>query len=338
MARANSYEYDDRRARGYRPNPNPVVRPNEFVQPSQSSGQGSGDSNLFDDPYTRMYEQLARNQIGRLSQPFSDPALDEVVGLIRSRVGSMLSAAPVSFNAGNPYMGEYAAAVRQRMGELNQEPFSAPEEARMRTKALESVEGNRSANLQRIRENISRRGIADTSGIMLDMERSANDEAARNRTTAETDLAQYITSERNRRRDQAVTLGGSLAQLGEAEAGRNLSAQIASHNANQSREGQIFQAAGMLAELAAQRRGEVRARESDVLQIANSLASLTPQRLALAMSVLNGTSPDLSSIFGNTLSLSNSQTAGRQNSQNATNNMLMGLAQIMGYMAGGQRG
>ena len=289
---------------------------------------------IFSDPYTNLYERLATSQLGKLSQPFSDPNLDAVTKLIASRVSGLTSAAPVSFSASNPYAGEYADVVRQRIAELNQAPFSSTEEARMKTGVMNSIEATRTADRQRALEDIARRGIADSSGVLQERYRAADASAATNRTPAETDLAKYITDQTQQRKNQAVQFGGTLAQLGEGEAGRSLQGQIAAQSANQSRESQIMGAAGMLADIAAQRRGEQRARESDVLLIAQSLAQLTPQRLALAMSVLGGTSPDLNSIFGNTLNLSNTQTNANQTQSAQSSNMLLGLAQLMGWAAG----
>ena len=51
------------------------------------------------------------------------------------------------------------------------------------------------------------------------------------------------------------------------------------------------------------------------------------------LSVLNGTSPDPSSIFGNTLNLSNAQNAANQNNNAGNAAMMQGLGQIFAYLA-----
>jgi hypothetical protein len=320
--------YDDGR-------PHSRVRTNELTGlPASTAPDLSGS--VFSDPYSALFEDVARSRMRTLAQPFSDPALDDVVNLIRGQVGKLTSSGPANFGAGNPYLGEYAGVVRNRIAELNQEPFSPQEESRLKTGALESIERDRNSSLQRAKENVARRGMAESSGILLDMEGDINRGADATRATSEREFANYVTGERNRRRDQAVGFGQTLATLGEAEAGRSLQAQIAAHSANQGRDAQIMSAANMLAEIAAQRRGETRANQNDILQIAMQLSQLTPQRLALAMNVLNGTGGnDVSGLFNNTLNLSNTQTANRTNADSATAAFLEGLAKTLSYY--GQR-
>ena len=299
---------------------------------SNDGGNGGGNGGLYDDPYTALFESAAKRRITDLSKPFSDPALDDVMSLIRNQVGSLSSAAPVSFNASNPLLTDFITQGRQRISELNQEPFSETEEARYRTRATENVEKQRASAKRRALEDISRRGIADTSGILLDMEQDIDRSADANKTTAETDLAMFLTGERNRRRDTATTIAGQLAGAGQAEAAMTQQGQIAAAGLNQSRQGQIMQAAGMLADLAAQRRGEARANQNDILQIAQTLSQLGPQRLALMMSVLNN-SPSPDSVFQNTLNLSNTQAAQRNQNQQGRAALNQGLAAVLSYFS-----
>lgn len=318
------------------------------VPPPNTSGT------QYDDPYTSMFEQRALARMNSLSQQGTDPAFDQVMSLIRSRVGNLTNAAPVSFapvsfSVNNPYMGEFANSARSRMAELNQEPFSDQEEARMRSRALEGVEINRSGSRQRALEDAARRGLGESSGVIQERFAQVDRGADSDRTKAESDLAMFTTTERNRRKDAAVQLAQGLAAMGSQEAAMGLQAQtsaaslnqqgqIAGAQINQGREGQILQMAGMIADLAAQKRGEARANQNDILAIAQNLANLGPQRMAQLMSVFNGIGGDPSGVFNNTLNMSNTQA--NQNNQNsaANQNMMNGLGQILAYYASQPQG
>ncbi len=299
--------------------------------------QGSASNgNQYSDPYTSLFETVSRNAMSRLSQPFQDNTLDEVMGLIRSRIGSVGSLQGPSFS-GNAYMGDYANQARQRISELNQEPYSAAEESRLKTGALESIEKNRSSSKQRALENISRRGIADTSGILLDMEGSIDRGADADRATSEREFANFVTSERNRRRDAATQISGGLAQMGLQEAAMSNQNAVAGANFGLAREGQLMGLASQLADLAAQRRGEMRANQNDILAISQSLMNLGPQRLALMQATLNG-QPSPESLFNNTLNLSNTQYGQNQASNQGNAAMMGGLGQILAYLAANSGG
>lgn len=313
-------------------------KPNELAPAPPLPPMTFGGGNEWD-PETQNFVNLAKQQMSSLSKPFSDPNLDAVVNMIRGQMGGLQSSGPVSFSAGNGLLGDFITQGRQRIAELNQEPFSAAEEARYRTKAMEGVEANRTASKQRALENISRRGIADTSGILLDMEGDIDRAADANRTTADTDLAMFLTNERNRRRDAATAIAGQLAGAGAQDAALNLQGQTAAASINQGRTGQIMQMAGMLADIAAQQRGEAKGRQNDVLAIAQTLSQLAPQRLAQAMGVLNGTGGnDASGLFNNTLNLSNSNNARDQQQSAGNQNFMLGLGQILSFMANQQGG
>jgi hypothetical protein len=296
----------------------------------------AANGNQYSDPYTSLFETVSKNAMTRLAQPFQDDTFDEVLNLIRGRVGSVSSMAAPSF-VGNAYMGDYANEARKRIGELNQEPFSAAEESRLKTGALEAIEKNRSSSKQRALENISRRGIADTSGILLEMEGDIDRGADSDRATSEREFANYVTSERNRRKDSATQIAAGLAALGSQEAAMANSNAVAGANFGLAKEGQLMGLASQLADLAAQRRGEMRANQNDILTIAQSLMNLGPQRLALMQSVLNG-QPSPGELFSNTLNLSNTQA-----NQNAVSNqgnaaLMGGLGQILAYLAANSGG
>lgn len=297
-----------------RRSPPPPQAPNELTRGNQPPPPNPFGT-LYNDPYTAQFEQVAGRTMADLSQPFSDPTLDDAMVMIRSR----------ATGGSNPYVSEFANQARARIAELNQEPFSASEEMRMRTR-VEDDAGRRNALAKRdALLDASRRGIADSSGVIQERHAQIDRGTSADLTRADSDLSMFITNERQRRRSEATGLGQNLASLGLQE-----SAQA---------DGRILQAATMLASIAAQKRGETRARQNDVLQIAQYLSNLGPQRLALAMNVLNGTGGnDLGGLFTNTLNLSNSQAQQQQYASQGNAAYMQGLGQILAILANQNRG
>ena len=273
---ARQYPFDDefRTARGprMRGGMNELAPGSQPPTANQQQGQGQQGNPFYDDPFTNLLTTASMRRMGQLSQPYSDPALDEVVGLIRGRVNA-LQAQPTG--------------------------FSPLERDQLTTRAWDGLERRRTDAKQRNLEEISRRGIGESSGVLQEMNSRTDRGFDSDRTRAEADTNIWMSQEENNRRNQQT--------------------------------GQLMQMAGMLADFAATRRGEQRANENDILQIATALSNLGPQRLALAMNVLNGSGGnDVSGLFNNTLNLSNSQTNANQNASAARQNFLMGLGQILG--------
>lgn len=295
--------------------------PYQFGTPFVPPAAASSDT-VFSDPYTAQLERLAQGQIDSLSQPWNDPGFEDVVRLIQSQVGRLQAGSP------NALLGDFISQGRQRIAELNQEPFSAPEEDRLRTRAVQGVEAERSAARERALQDVSRRGMADSSGVLQELYSRADRSAEQGRTRAETDLAMYITGERQRRKSEATGISQALASAGAQEASRN-----------DARQGQILAAAGMLADLNAQRRGEMKANRQEVLAIAASLAQLPIQRLQAMLGVLHGTGgTDIGNPFAGAMSMYNA--AGNQNAYNQQGNsaLMAGLGQLLGYYLGNRGG
>lgn len=305
--------------------------PTNELFPAPTTAAPSFDG-VFSDPYTALFENAAKSRMAALSQPFSDPALDDVVNLIRGQIGKLSSSSGPSFGGGNSMFGDFINQGRQRIAELNQAPFSATEEAAMKTRARDDLAVQRDQARKRITEDAGRRNILPSSGVVgaevSNLERGFTTADAK----AQNDLVLWMADQAQQRKNQATTIAGQLAQMGAAEEGMADSRAIASANFEQSRNMQIMQAASTLAELAAQKRGETRANQNDVLQIAMQLSQLAPQRLALAMNVLNGTGGnDVGGLFNNTLNLSNTQANNRNTQDSVTSAFLEGLAKTLSY-------
>lgn len=383
----------------------------------------------------------------------------------------------VNFTTDNPWLQQFAEHSQKRIAELQQEPFSAQEEDRYRTRALERIEADRAASRQRALEDAARRGVGESSGVIQERFRDVDRSADTNRAVAERDLAIFQAEERQRRRDLATQVSQLLAAMGQGEAARELQAQMAAEQINsqmrqsaaslnqqgalsaadlnqrgrlsvadlnqrgrlsvdqanqgaqltaadlnqrgrlaaesanqgaflsaadlnqrgrlaaesanqgaflsaadlnqrgrlsaesanqqaalnaaqlnqagaiaganlqqsnafglanlqQQNQGRVLQAAGMLADLAAQRRGEIRANQNDVLSIAQSLSNLAPQRIQHMLSVLGGLGgADPGAIANTALNLSNQANQRDQQAQAGNQAFLAGLGQIMAYLA-----
>lgn len=247
-------------------------------QQRQEEDQSNKDPFGYDDPFTRLLTTAATGRIAKLSQPFSDPGLDEVLGLIRGQMGQV-QARPTG--------------------------FSPDEESRLTTRAWDGLEQRRQAQKQNNLQEISRRGIAPSSGVLQELNSRTDRAFDADRTRSEADTNIWMSQEENTRRT--------------------------------AQQNQLMQLAGMLSQVMDTRRGEERSNENDILQIASMLSNLGPQRLALAMNVLNGTGGgDMSGLFNNTLNLSNSQQAANQNASANRQNFLLGLGQLIGAMGGGR--
>jgi hypothetical protein len=157
------------------------LRPNE---PRGGGGAGGGGTQLpgfqFDDAYTNLLEQIAQRQLGEVR---SSPALDSLMQFLT-----------------------------QQFQDLSTTPGYNPGElAMLRTQALEPIEANRQASMQRARERAAARGFAPSSGLMeldlRDIERAA-DQA---RTVAGRDLAIAGLDRRDRDLSRALDLGQLMA-------------------------------------------------------------------------------------------------------------------------------
>jgi hypothetical protein len=160
---------------------------NRTAQASQTARNSFGlPGTQFDDPYTKLLEQIALAQLGQAMQPLDTSGYDRLEQLLGQRVTEL---------SGSP-------------------GFSPAEVALQRTQALEPIEQYRRASKQRAIERAAQRGFASpNSGLAeLDM-RDIDMSADRTRVAADRDLA--ITGMNQRRGDlnQALQLAVQLAQV-----------------------------------------------------------------------------------------------------------------------------
>jgi hypothetical protein len=132
----------------------------------------------FDDPYTKLYEQTARNQLDRLN---GSSELDRLMGLISKQIEGL----------SNP-------------------GYSPEQQAVLNTQAFEPIEDMRAQGQRNVMQRASARGVLPSSGIVEDEAQEADRYYDRLRTVANRDLA--INGINKQREDQQRAI--QLAQLG----------------------------------------------------------------------------------------------------------------------------
>jgi hypothetical protein len=289
---------------------------------------------MFNDPASNFLTQIIKGQLGSLSSaPATDPTSAGLMSFLTGQLGKLSSAGPVSFSAGNGLLGDFITEGRKRIDELNQAPFSAQEEQALKTRTRNDLATQRDQAKQRILEDASRRGVMDSSGIvgseMTDLEGQTTAQDAKNQN----DLMLYIADKASQNKNLAAQIAQQLASAGSQDAAMQLQAATASEAANSNRQGQIMGIANALANMAAQQRGEARARQGDVVQLASMLAELPIQRLQLASNVLNGQGGSIPNLFGDVSQLNNAQTYAQNNANAATGSWLNALSTLASYFA-----
>lgn len=321
------------------------------VAPTAHASTDLDPFNQFDDPSTHFLEQIIKQQMGELAQPSSDPTQAGLMDFFKNQIASLSNAAPISFdvggdfNADNPLFDQFVAQGQKRIGELEQRPFTDAEEAAMRTRTRNDQVIARDAAKRRVVEDAARRGLGESSGVIQEGLQGQEQAFVAADAKAANDLMMYIADQIQQRKDKAAGISASLATAGEQQAARQqagkiaggqmkMQGQIAAASANQNRQGQIMGMASMLADMAAQQRGETRARRGDVLSLATLLQQLPVQRLQLMMQVLNGSGGNnVDNLFGNVVSLNNAQQNARNQGNDDADNFLEAMAAYGKYYA-----
>lgn len=342
----------DRPVRARRANTPPGTTFGATFTPAASAPAGSADPfSQFDDPATHQLESVIQQQLARLNRPISDPTTNSMMAFLKNKLGSLSSAAPIAFDFGgdfsaaNPLFDDFVNQGRQRITELNQRPFTDAEEAALKTRSRNDNLVQRDEAKKRVLLDASRRGLGETSGVLQEGMQGAERAFIGADAKAQNDLMLWIADQMQQRKDKATGIAQNLASMGEARAGREqagkiaggqmrMQGQIAANSANQSRDAMVLGIAGSLADMAAQQRGEQRARDGDVLSLSTLLAQLPVQRLQLMMSVLNGTGGNnVSDIFGNVVTLNNAQQQAQARGDASSAAYLDAISRIASYYA-----
>jgi hypothetical protein len=299
--------------------------------PSTSSASAQPDTspfgNFFDDPTSQPINTAWNQRMTQLNQAAPN------YGDITSTLGSYLQPDP-RFNAGlaalaqsaggsaaqakvldNPYTAQFATATTNRMKELNQDPFSSSDEAALKARFFDSLALSRDDAYKQNAQQMASRGLAPSSGVAqaLGAETSAGYQKAR--AGQQQALLQYVTDERNRRRDAAVGMSGNLQQAGLADTSEKQGALTSNASlanqwqatrasilgnvlqAIQGQQGLGLNAATTMASLRRQQYLDDNQRGADLLQTSALPNALTQARMQALQQTLAG-GPTSQSLFG----------------------------------------
>ncbi len=156
---------------------------NGYTTYNAPGNPSAGMSNQFNDPYTSLLENYAKQQLNTLTGP-------------------------------NQQTSQLMDFLNKRFGELSNSPGYSPQElAVLNTQALEPIEALRKASQQRELERTARAGYLPTSGITMDQQRLIDTSSDQARTAANRDLAINAINKRGADLGQAVQLGQMGMQI-----------------------------------------------------------------------------------------------------------------------------
>lgn len=322
--------------------------------PGASGGWGSpspmmspGGGGYFNDPTTQPLMAAWAQRMAQLQRPAPnygdingvlsgflrpDPRFDDAIASM-NRIGS--SSAP-----SNAYTGQYATAVQGRMKELNAQPFSTSDEAALKARFFDSLALNRDKAYDEVAQQASSRGFAPTSGVAAGLNAQVGADYQKARAGQQQALLQYVTDERNRRRDEAVSMSGGLQQAGAGDA--QLQAQWLSQRANiignvasalMAQRNSSMSAAESMASLRRQQYMDDMSRGDAMLSTSALPSQLAQQRMQQLQSVLSGGS-DPSQIFSQYLAMQQLQNQQQQQSNASKAGLWSSIAQIAGPALG----
>jgi hypothetical protein len=121
----------------------------------------------------------------------------------------------------DPMENLLALAGMQRVGDLTSAtPYTAGEDAALTAKYMNPLTRARDAALLRNKEQISARGMGDTSGLLHVLDRQTQNDYQHGVAGASNDLAVRAVDEKQRRQDEALTILNSLMQLSRSRTDR----------------------------------------------------------------------------------------------------------------------
>lgn len=302
---------------------------------------GPGDQ--FDDPYTQYYEQMLKDRIGQLQQPYDDPMRQQWLALMAQQQ-QMLAAQQQYQLQENERLkqrrslatgatDEFVSFMRDRADRLMQPAYTGAEQEIIRTQYLDPLARDRDATKKRALENVGSRGFDPTSGIAQELFQNVEATHDRLRAEAQGDIAYRQINEQRSREAEAQQLMGMIPMALEAAAQGDLEFLTLLNDAvNQLGMGQIGlqgQAAGAEAAM----RGEDDARANEALGWASQLYELPYTAAQQGMAAL-GQAPNPASLTSQAIQLAQL----RQNQSYQNQNMWLGLGNWAGNFFGSMFG
>ena len=273
-------------------------------QPPAPGSYGTTPDTYFNDPLTQPIMAAWGSRMNQLQQ--QGPGYGDIEGILRGylkpdpRFNNALDdlySASKGPGASNAYTGQYAAATKKRMTQLNADPFSTADEAALKARFFDSMAGDRDAAYAANAAQMASRGLAPTSGVAqaLGAETSAGYEKAKALQTQQ--MLQYVTDEANRRKDLGVQMSGALAQQGGQDAALAQQWQVARSgmlgnimSALAQQQGIGMNAATTMASLRRQQYLDDQTRGDQLLQTSALPSALANQRMQQLQQTLAGQS------------------------------------------------
>jgi hypothetical protein len=266
--------------------------------------------NQYNDPYSRMLEQLITSRIGQLTQPLFDPNRAMYEDAMKQRAAAL--------GAAEPKYTQLLDYLQKRFEDLQGPGYTGAENEVIRTGALDPIENDRAAAKKRVIERLSARGLTPNSGVaqqaLIEVDKAFDAMRGQNQTQ----LTANDLARREDRQQRAQGIGAQLVDIPQMRAREQLD---------------VFSA---LEALSASARNEDQARAREAIAYGGSLNDMTMQRFQMAMQAA-GMGGNPSSVLGgltNMASLNNNAAMVNRASQQ---NLWSGLGSIAAILASSGR-
>jgi hypothetical protein len=278
----------------------------------------------YDDPNTQKLEEFLRLMIDDKTNPINDPARNEYANALRQRFRSLI--APGSgANAGASALD---SQLQQAIAQLTNPEMQANEMSRLENRALEPLERDRQAAIQRETQRLASMGHGEGSGTFIEAIDRINRQFDQRRGEVQRDLSIYDSEQIDSRRKDALGFGKERRDVIGTELDRETG-----------RYGQALTMAEALSNLSGQQRNEQDARMREALTYVSLFPEMDERRLRLAMETLGMSSgmANAPSIFNTLSGLSAQANAANQQGQqsNAAFWSQMGQWMAQNWGAGG---
>jgi len=230
--------------------------------PFTTGGVLGGD--IWSDPSLQLLEKLGRYRLDELFQPVDDP-----------------------------YRDQFFKMLEERIKQLQGPAFTDTEESTLRTSATDQLQRDRQAAHDEIDRRLAALGHGKGSGTLVQAHLEVDRQFDQLVNAQQRGFDVYAINTLNQRRDQAVGLGGSAAQLSQGV------------------------------------RDEEQGRRREALTIAAMFPELQSQQLMQANAILTGSPYSGPSIFSQMMQLAGLGNQQQQYSQNANNAFWSGLGSVL---------
>lgn len=218
---------------------------------------------------------------------WDDPALSLLEELSRYRLDELFQ------DVEDPYRDQFFEMLTQRIGELQQYPWTESQEGTLRTSATDRLQRDRQAAHEEMDRRLAAMGHGQGSGTLVEAHAEVDRQFDELYNAQQQGFDVYAINTVNQRRDQAVGLGATGAQLSQSV------------------------------------RDEEQARRREALTIAALFPELQGQQLNQALAVLSGSPYSGPSIFSQMMQLATLGNQQQQYGQNQNNAFWSGLGSVL---------